>query len=197
MADERILLFSDQITPDDAQKRAGEKKITAFSAISQFTSFLSKPKDEDFELTYTEHRYQPFWHVAAKSHYQYDRNSVYQVPVSGTEVKSLTYYDKDYEVAQGHIHLSVIEHCLTDEADEVFVDGVTGKTEPNLKKYLALSPKEVKGDLAKLVVKDSIIVPPQTRRSSWRAKAICAPSSCSGRRPFPGTPANTCQSRTG
>jgi len=166
VADQRILLFVDTITSEEAKKKAWEKKTTAFDALSKVTSFLSRPKEDDFELIYEEHRYQPFWHVAAKAHYAYDRSHDYQVPVSGSEVRSVTFQKSDYEVANGHIHLSVVEHCLQDETEEVLVDGVTGINKPELKKYLSLSPKVVKEELEKSISKESILVPPQSRVSA-------------------------------
>ena len=74
VANQRILVLKSEITAEDAEKRAWEKKTTAFDAFSKVASFLSRPKDDDFELTYKEHRYQPFWHVVAKAHYVYDRS---------------------------------------------------------------------------------------------------------------------------
>jgi hypothetical protein len=172
IAKQRMMVFTDQIAAVDAQKKAWEKKVAAFGTISQVTSFLSKPRDVDFELTYHEHRYQPFWHVAAKSHYVYDRTVTYQVPVSGAEVKSVTLQKDTHQADGGHIHLPVLEHCQQDEQDEVFVDGVTGKTNPDLKRYMMLSPHEVKGDISAAVEKDSIIVPPQTRVSAIMRDAL-------------------------
>lgn len=166
VAPQRILLFTDQITSAEAQKKAWDKKTIAFGTLSHMASFLNKPKDDDFELTYTEHRLQPFWYVAAKSHYVYDRSNTYQIPVSGTEVRSITLADADYAAVQGHVHLSVTDHCQQDENDDVFVEGVSGKTVPELKRYLSLSPHEIQGDLEKAVPQDVIIVPPQTRVSA-------------------------------
>ena len=48
VADQRILLFEDQISADDAQKKAWEKKLTSFDAVSKVTSFLSRPQHYDF-----------------------------------------------------------------------------------------------------------------------------------------------------
>ena len=166
IADQRILLFSDEISPNDAQKIAWDKKITAFDTVSKVTSFLSPAKDEDFQLLYQEHRYQPFWHVVAKSKYVYDRTTDYQVPVTGSEVKSVTVQQKDFETTNGHIHLHVMEHCTQEEKEEVIVDGVSGKNTPELSQYLSLSPKEIKGKLEKFVPPKSILVPPQARVSA-------------------------------
>lgn len=166
VADQRILLFTDQITLDDAKAKGWEKKVASFGAINQLAGFLSKPKDEDFELTYTEHRYQPFWHVAAKAKYVYDRTAKYQVAAASPEVARVTLQKTEYEIVNGHFHVDLIEHCTQVEEDEVFVDGVTGKAKPELKNYLSLSPKIIKGNLEKNAPKDSIFVPPQTRVSA-------------------------------
>ncbi|MBI4973498.1 hypothetical protein HZC27_02735 [Candidatus Roizmanbacteria bacterium] len=166
VADQRILLFSDQITPEDAKKKSWDKKMDAFDAVSKVTGFFSRPKDEDFELLYHEHRYQPFWHVVAKSKYVYDRTAKYQVPVAGPEVKSVTLQADDYEVLNGHVHVPVMEHCSQEESDEVLVDGVTGKNAPQLATYLSLSPQVVEGKLEKSVPPQSILIPPQARVSA-------------------------------
>ena len=166
VADQRILLFSDQLTPEVAKQKSWEKKTMAFDAISKVTSFLSRPKDEDFELVYQEHRYQPFWHVVAKARYVYERTADYQVGVSGPEVKAVTFQKTKYEVTNGHFHTSVLEHCQQDEEEEVFVSCVSGQAQPELRKYLSLSPTVVKGKLEKSVPEGSILVPPQARVSA-------------------------------
>lgn len=172
VANQRILLFSDQVSLAEAQSKAWDKKLSSFDAISKFGSFLSRPKDDDFELVYKEHRYQPFWHVVAKARYVYDRNSGYEVSVSGKEVRSVTYDKTNFEITNGHFHLPVVEHCIQEEQEEVFVDGVTGKNAPELKRFISLSPKEVKGKLENLVSKDSILVPPQSRVSAIMRDAL-------------------------
>ena len=166
VADQRIFLFASQLTPQDAEAKAWEKKIVAFDTISKFGSFWSHPKDDDFELIYREHRYQPFCHIVAQARYIYDRNTEYRIETGGPEVKSVTFMAKQYEPSKGHICLSVTEHCIQEEEDEVFVDAVTGKNQPELANYLSFSPKLVTGKLKKMVHKDSILVPPQMRVSA-------------------------------
>lgn len=172
VAGERILLFKDQLTTDAAQTKAWEKKISSFGAISSVTGFFSKPNDSDFELTYQEHRYQPFWHVVAKAKYIYDRKAEYQIDVKHPEVKAFTFESTRFEATNNHVHMSVMEHCIQEEHDEVFVDGVTGKNKPELSHYLSLSPKEVSGDLTKFTPKGSILVPPQSRVSAIMRDAL-------------------------
>ena len=166
VADQRVLLFTDQITAEDARKKAWDKRMDAFGTLSKVTSLLSRPKDNDFELIYSEHRYQPFWHVGAHARYVYDRSSVYEVETSGSVVKAVTYDKNKFEVAKGHFHLPVIEHCVQEENEEVFVNGISGKNDPQLKSYLSLSPKVITAELESSVPKESILVPPQTRVSA-------------------------------
>lgn len=172
VADQRILLFVDQVSPEDAKQTSWEKKTSAFDAISKVTSFLSRPKDDDFELLYSEHRYQPFWHVIAKAKYVYDRTAQYQIAPNGKEVQSVTLEKTDYVVTNGHLHVSVMEHCSQDEQDEVFVDGVSGKNNPDLSQYLSLSPQVATNKLEKLITKGSIVVPPQARVSAIMRDAL-------------------------
>jgi hypothetical protein len=166
IAKQRILLLKDQISPKDAEKKAWEKKANAFDTLSKVTSFLSRPKDEDFELTYHEHRYEPFWHVAAIAHYVYDRNTTYQVSVGGKEVRSVTLLSNDFQETNGHIHVPVVEHCVQDEHDESYIDGISGKPKAELQEYIKKPFTDVTTKIEKIVTKDTILVPPQTRVSA-------------------------------
>lgn len=136
------------------------------------TGFFSRPKDDDFELTYSEHRYQPFWHVAANAKYVYDRNATYQVSVGGQEVKSVTVLGADYQETNGHIHIPVVEHCTQEEHEVVYIDGVNGKNLAELAEYVKKPVDEVKGKIEKMVAKDSILVPPQARVSAIMREAL-------------------------
>jgi len=166
VADQRIFLFNSQFTPQDIETKAWEKKIVAFDAISKIGSFLSQPKDDDFELVYREHRYQPFCHLVAQTRYVYDRNTEYQAETGGPEVKSVTCLTKQFKPAKGHICLSVTEHCIQEEEDEIFIDAITGKSRPELVSYLSFTTKQVTGELKKMVRNDTILVPPQMRVSA-------------------------------
>lgn len=166
VAKQRILLLKDQISSADAEKKAWEKKTNAFDALSKVSGFFSRPKEDDFELTYQEHRYQPFWHVLAKARYVYDRNVTYQVSVGGKEVRSVTFLSTDYEETNGHIHVPVVEHCVQDEQDEVFIDGVSAKNTSDLAAYIKKPFTEVAGKIESLIPKNSILVPPSARVSA-------------------------------
>lgn len=166
VAEQRIFLLKDKITPEEAKKHAWDNKMSAFDTMSKITSFFSRPKDKDFELIYDEHRYQPFWHVVAKSKYVYDRTANYQVPVTGNEVKSVTFHEKDYAAVGGKFPLLLVEHCNEENEEEVLVDGVTNTNTPELKKYLSQESELVTGALEALVPEKSIMVPPVARVSA-------------------------------
>ena len=166
VADQRILLLTDTITPEDASKKAWVKKMDAFGTFNKMASFISRPKDDDFELLYTEHRYQPFWHVVARARYVYDRSQMYQVDTTGPVVKTVSYQEQTFDVSNGHIHFPVTEHCIQEEFEEVFVDGVTGTNNVELKQYTDLSPETISGELEKSVPEGSILVPPHTKVSA-------------------------------
>jgi hypothetical protein len=166
IADQQIYLFSDQLTPHYAEVKAWEKKMVAFDAMSKVGNFLSHPKDNDFELVYREHRYQPFWHIRAHSRYEYDRNADYQFEAHGPEVKSITFLTGQFNAVKGRIEVAVTEHCMQEEESEIYVDGISGRAQPELVNYLTFSPGFVSGELKDMVDKDSILVPPQMRASA-------------------------------
>ena len=166
VANQRILLLKDRLSPQEAKDVAWQKKLNAFDAFSKVTSFLSKPKDEDFSLTYSEHRYEPFWHVVSRARYEYTRTTNYQIASSGKEVKTVTIHDTKYDVLNGHIHVPVLEYCLQEERDERVLDGITGKDAPLLRQYLSMATTEVAGQLKDEVDADAILIPPQARMSA-------------------------------
>ena len=166
ISDQQVFLFKDQITPHYAEVKAWEKKMVAFDTFSKFGNLLSHPKDADFELLYSEHRYQPFWHVSANARYVYDRDARYKVSTRGAEVKSVTCLKEHYSADNGYMEIPVIEHCVEEEDSEVFIDGITGKNQVELTGYMTFAPEKVKEEFNKMVPQNSILVPPQMRASA-------------------------------
>ena len=79
VANQRILVFKAQLSQAEAQEKAWHKKSIAFDPVSKVTSFLSRPKDDDFKRIYQEYRFEPFWHVITHARYVYDRSTQYQI----------------------------------------------------------------------------------------------------------------------
>jgi hypothetical protein len=166
VAEDRVLVFQDQLDEEEAENLARKNKADAFGALQKLTGFLNRPKEEDFELTYKEHRYEPFWHIVGTAHYVYDRTAKHHWPTTGPEVQSFTLEGKDYTVNNGTVSISVLEHCQQEETQELLVDGVTVAKNVSLKEYLKFSAKEAnKSDIEKLAEKNAV-VPPVARASA-------------------------------
>jgi hypothetical protein len=166
IAEQQVFLLTDQITPQYAEVKSREKKMIAFNSLGKLGSFLNHPKDDDFELVYSEHRYQPFWHVSASTRYVYDRDAKYRISTHGPEVKSVTCLEKHYTAGNGYMEIPVTEHCVQEEDIEVYIDAITGKDQPELSGYLTFSPEKMQEEFKKMVPQNSILVPPQMRVSA-------------------------------
>lgn len=167
LADERVLLLKEQLSIDHAEGRAWTNKTDAFGTVSRMTSLLQRPKDEDFQLVYREHRYQPFWHIECNARYIYERTREYPVEVGGPEVHTLTIEGKDYDVAGGTVILTGLEHCREEPHQVAFLDGLTSISDLSLAGYLEFPSTEIPMDeLDDFAPEDAIVVPPQARASA-------------------------------
>jgi len=76
---EQIFRLLPKLNMDQAREKAWDKKTTVFG--SGLTGLFSCPKSEEFQIKYSEYRYEPFWHVASNVRYEYDRTRSYNVPI--------------------------------------------------------------------------------------------------------------------
>jgi len=93
-----------------------DKRTSAFGG--GLGSLLSRPKTEEATFVSRQRRLMPFWHVAATSHYVYERNRDYTVPASSPEVRAVTVHDQKHELdqragVQPAFRLPVLEHVST------------------------------------------------------------------------------------
>lgn len=163
VADERAYWIKETLTLEQAQGRAWAKKADAFGTIAKF---LQRPKDAEIELTYSEKRYEPFWHVVCHARYVYDRERKYTMDVEGTEVKALTIHGEKYEVQKEpkpHIALPAIEHCAEEYSHEVFVDAISGDKQ-DWASYLKYDSTLIE-DIDHFAPEEAIVVPPEVRAS--------------------------------
>ena len=166
IASERVWKLEVQVNAANAESKASIRKLDAFGALSKLTGFFQKPNPEDFELQYKELRYQPFWHIATKAHYVYDRDIHYQIENVKSEVKTTTIEGKEYQITNGHLHIPATEHCQNDLQQEKLIDALTGVDLPNLKRYIEKGGVEVKNDrVSDGFSTTEILVPPQYRVS--------------------------------
>ena len=86
LAEERVLFHPDRFNMDHAEGRAWSQRMEAFGTLAKLSGFLSKPKDEDFELVYRERRYHPYWRIVAGATYVYERAHLRGAGRAGSEV---------------------------------------------------------------------------------------------------------------
>jgi hypothetical protein len=167
LADERAFVLKEQLSLEQAEGRAWGKKVDAFGRMIKMTSFLQRPKDSDFELIYKEHRYEPFWHIACRARYLYERRKEVSITLSGSEVQAISLDDKQYEVQNGRILLTVTEHCREEPERILFIDGYTNQPSDTFSQYLNYPANEIPPEhLEELGKQGAIIVPPQARASA-------------------------------
>ena len=149
---------------DDTREKAWDKKTSVFG--SGLTGLFSRPKSEDVKITYSEFRYEPFWHIACNVRYEYDRTRSYNVPVLAPEVKRVTVDGKDYTIAAEPRQFAITgtEHCIEESDTEVIFDAVRGQ-EQKWEKYLRFDKVSVI-DIDKLSTDESIVVMPEMRASA-------------------------------
>ncbi len=166
LANERAFVLKEQLSLEQAKGRAWEKKVDAFGRMVKVASFLQRPKESDFELVYQEHRYEPFWHVACRARYVYERQREYPMPLSGSEVKSITLDGKEYAVQNGRLLFTVTEKCREEPERIRFIDGYTNQPNDTLSQYLRFPANEVPPEhLEELGQQGAIVVPAQVRAS--------------------------------
>ena len=155
-------------------------------------SLLSRPKPEEVDLTYSETRYEAFWHLVCTVRYEFERKKDFHVAVAGNEVRKVTLLGQEFEVAapapaQGgggflqqigvggaarSFTLAGVEYCVDENKQERFLDAATGQPLPPAAEYVKKDKSEIV-DLALLASDQHLIVPPQ-QSASKIAKALLA-----------------------
>lgn len=161
--EQKVFLLKDQFSFDHIQGQIWSKRVDAFGALSKL--FL-RPKSEEIEISHSEKRLEPFWHVVCRMKLVYDRNRDFKIAPSGEEVESVTIYDKTHPVSRGRESFFAVpgaEHCREEETKSVFVNGMSGKEE-NLEKYIGFPKDEIK-QMEEISQGEVIAVFPEIRAS--------------------------------
>lgn len=166
LADERVLILPNRYSMEQAEGRAWAKRIDAFGTVARLSGFLNRPKDDEFEVSYREHRLQPFWRIGCTATYEYERVREYRVPVE-PNVTTVTIDGTERPVAASHFTLTGTEHCRDEVTRDTYFDAVSGGADANLASYLKEEP--VASDaaaLAKATVDGAVVVPPAVKASA-------------------------------
>ena len=167
LVEERAFRLQEQLSFEEAEAKAWEKRLDAFGRISKVTSLVQRRKDEDINLIYKETRLQPFWHIECSARYVYQRSREFPIPISGPEVETVTLEGLEYQVTDGSFSLSGVEHCREEFDRNVFIDGLTGQENADLLAYLENPAEEIpENKLDGIASEEIIVVPPQARASA-------------------------------
>ncbi|QDZ08360.1 hypothetical protein FPZ24_13460 [Sphingomonas panacisoli] len=165
LAQERMLLLADRFNMDHAEGRAWIKRTDAFGTMAKIGSFLSRPKDEDFETVYRERRLQPFYHVACTATMTYERAKDYRVPVDPNVVQ-VEADGKTHPVDTGAFTISGVERCHDEIHRAAYYDAISGAADAGAALYLGHNATLIDADiLAKTAADGAVVVPPQAKAS--------------------------------
>jgi hypothetical protein len=167
LGDERLFLLTERLSADEIQQRAMDKRVSAFGG--GIGALLQRPKVDEVSYVGRQRRLLPFWHVAASSHYVYERRRDYTVPAASAEVTAVTVHDQRHEMDQrlGNqpaFRLPLLEHCQNDFRSESFIDGLTGNPVSDGPAVIT-GPKSEIGDVQTLESDETVVVPPEQRAS--------------------------------
>lgn len=168
---EQIFRLMPKFDIDKAREKAWDKKTSVFG--SGFKGLFKRPKPEEVQITYSEYRYEPFWHVACNVYYKYERKRSYNVQIIAPEVQCVTFDEKNYPVTTKpprQFTIMGIEHCTEEDNTEMIFDAVRLQ-EQDWKKYLRFE-KELVSDLSLIPIDGSIIVSPEMRASAVVRKVL-------------------------
>ncbi|MCX6676957.1 MAG: hypothetical protein NTU95_03310 [Methanothrix sp.] len=164
LGEEEIFRLLPMLNMEKAREKAWDKKTTVFS--SGLSGLLSRPKAEEVQISYSECRYEPFWHIVCQVYYEYDRRRNYIVPVLAPEVQRVTINGTDYQVTAKPHQFSIdgVEHCMEGASNEYIFDAIHNQ-QRDWKNYL-LFDKETIVDPAKFAPEGSIVVQPEMHASA-------------------------------
>ena len=165
LAEERMLILADRFSMDHAEGRAWTKRTDAFGTMAKIGSFLSRPKDEDFETIYRERRLQPFFHIACTATMTYERAKDYRVPVDPNVVQ-VEADGRTLAVDTGAFTISGTERCHDEIHRAAYYDAISGHSDPGAALYLGHSSTIIKAStLAQAAADGAVVVPPQAKAS--------------------------------
>lgn len=168
LGEPHIYSLEPRLPMEEMLRRAEERKTASLG--TGIGGLLSRPKSEDVVLLATQRRLEPFWHVDCHAHYVYDRTRTYTIPSSAPDVRAVTLLGEDFAVVQSGkapaaFMVSLMEHCMEDIRDEVFVDGQTGVAVAN-GASLITGPRTEVMDPATLGEDETIVIVPEQRASA-------------------------------
>jgi hypothetical protein len=178
LAEERILQLVDKFSAEEAEARAWAKRTEAFGMLAKIGGFITRPKDEEFEVVYRERRLQPFWRLSTHTRYAYERKREHRVKL-GPEVQSVAIGEQKLAILGREVVIPVVDTCLEESRREWFFDGISKAPAPTLKSYLTADVRHVTADELNAQTAgvtaghaQTVVVPPQARASALQRDVL-------------------------
>ncbi|MGY4397028.1 hypothetical protein ACVWZA_002219 [Sphingomonas sp. UYAg733] len=165
LAEERVLVVRDRFSMDHAEGRAWTKRVEAFGTMAKLTGFLTRPRDEEFEIVYRERRLQPFWRISCTALHVYQRNRDYRVAVAAN-VQEVMLEGMLRPVRDGAFTVSGVEHCRDETERDYLFDAIRGTPDAALSAHLKFEADvSDAGTLAAATLAGTVVVPPEAKAS--------------------------------
>ncbi|HQE32444.1 MAG TPA: hypothetical protein PLG38_10575 [Propionibacteriaceae bacterium] len=164
IAQERAFVLHSSISMEQAKEKAWAQKLNVFGALN---NLMFRPKDDDVQITRHELRYEPFWHVAARSELDYDVRETYPLAVKNPTATKVTLEispDQPLEVRDGQVMVTGITRCRDVQQREQILDGLTGEERPPYGVYLRRPMTELTS-LDQFAPPDAVVLAPEIRSS--------------------------------
>lgn len=166
------MVLSDRVSGEVARAKAWAHRLEAFGAMAKLGGLISRPKDEEFEVVYSEKRLQPFWRIVSYALSRYERSRDYPVMLA-PEVKQVSIDGTDRPIDGHRIVLTGYESCEEETRRQVLVDGLTGAEDAGLSAYLDFAAAEADAaHLAALAAEQVVVVPPKVKASGLVRDAV-------------------------
>ena len=165
LPDERVLILAENFDLEGAQMRADTRKVDAFGTLAKMAGFLSKPREEEFELVYRERRLQPLWSLVCNAVCGYERTREHRVKLA-PEVRQATVAGEAHAIAGHELVLPVLESCREEVRKEAVFDALNGQPAPELASRLKFNAQIASEEMLAAVARGgTVVVPPQAKAS--------------------------------
>ena len=86
VAPERVFVITPSVTWDAAKEKAWGQKASVFGALS---NLVFRPAADDVQISKSELRFEPFWHIACQSELEYEVKETLALPVKNAAAESV------------------------------------------------------------------------------------------------------------
>ena len=159
VGEEKIYALEKKFSLAEAEKKVLDNRVKAFGMLSKL---ILRPKEDEISITYSEQRYEPFWHVLCTAHIEYSISKDYKIDVERQVITSKV-GSENFSTSSGKLILPAVEQCMEEFKKEEFIDAHSNK-KAKYSKYIGYTKKELR-ETEELMVDDVIVVPAKVKAS--------------------------------